>query len=312
MSENLVIQAYPRKLKDVLSKKFTTDYYQRGYEWQVKEIRELLNDLQNRFLLSHEDTGERKQNQSPGYYFIGSIIICDTYDNTGSYIIDGLQRLTSLTLLLIYLHKRYKTIDSKYLVEVTSLIHSVRGGKLSFNLDITEVSNCLNVLFQDKEEERENVTDTELARNILDCYSEIEQYFPDLLKEEAIPYFMGWLIFNIEIVEIIAPSREDGYAIFDSINNRGKLPTNTDILKGFLLSRIEDSELREDAENKWKQQISKLEEIGEGKAAEFFKAWLKAIYARSRKNAAQRRTQIMRELIKRIICGFSKKESTSS
>ncbi len=283
MTENLVIQAYPKKLKDVLNKKFTTDYYQRGYEWETKHIRELLDDLQSKFLLSHEETGERKRIPSPDYYFIGSIIICEAYETTGSYVIDGLQRLTSLTLLLIYLHKRYKNINSEYLVDVTNLIHSVRAGKLSFNLDIPEISNCLNVLFQDEEEAHEDISDSELVRNIMDCYSEIEQYFPNLLEEKAIPYFIEWLTFNIEIVEIIAPSREDGYAIFDSINNRGKLPTNTDILKGFLLSRIEDSELRAKAESKWKAQISKLEDIGEGKAAEFFKTWLKAKYAPSKK-----------------------------
>ncbi|HEY9634431.1 MAG TPA: DUF262 domain-containing protein [Coleofasciculaceae cyanobacterium] len=286
MSENLVIQAYPRKLRDVLSKKFTTDYYQRGYEWQTKEIRELLDDLQNKFLLSHEETGEPKQVQSHDYYFIGSIIICEAYSTTGMYIIDGLQRLTSLTLLLIYLHKRYKAINSEYIVEdITKLIHSVRAGKLSFNLDIQEVSSCLDVLFNDKEEQCEKLSDSELARNIIGCYSDIEQYFPNLLEEKAIPYFIEWLIFNVEVVEIIAPSREDGYAIFDSINNRGKLPTNTDILKGFLLSKIEDSELRSNAENTWKEQISKLEGIGEGKAADFFKTWLKARYARAKKKS---------------------------
>ncbi|MCO5296819.1 MAG: DUF262 domain-containing protein [Fimbriimonadaceae bacterium] len=81
--------------------KYSIDYYQREYKWQDKQIRELVDDLTDRFLEDYQPNHERKKVADYGHYFLGSIII--SKKESSNFVVDGQQRLTSLTLLLIYL-----------------------------------------------------------------------------------------------------------------------------------------------------------------------------------------------------------------
>lgn len=96
------IQGDARTIKELLKgRKYSIDYYQREYKWGRKQIQELINDLTSRFLYDYEEDHQRDQVSDYGHYFIGPIIISNK-DNM-DYLVDGQQRLTSLTLLLIYL-----------------------------------------------------------------------------------------------------------------------------------------------------------------------------------------------------------------
>ncbi len=81
--------------------KYSIDYYQREYKWHDKQIRELVDDLTGKFLEEYEPGHARKKVVDYPHYFLGSIII--SKKESTSYIVDGQQRLTSLTLLLILL-----------------------------------------------------------------------------------------------------------------------------------------------------------------------------------------------------------------
>jgi uncharacterized protein with ParB-like and HNH nuclease domain len=61
-----------------------------------------MDDLAGKFLEDYEPDHGRSQVEKYGHYFLGSIIISDKEGQ--KYIIDGQQRLTTMTLLLIYLH----------------------------------------------------------------------------------------------------------------------------------------------------------------------------------------------------------------
>jgi len=78
--------------------KYSIDYYQREFKWRTKQVVELIDDLANMFLESYESGDDRKKVAEYGHYFLGSIIISDK--DGQKFIIDGQQRLTSLTLLL--------------------------------------------------------------------------------------------------------------------------------------------------------------------------------------------------------------------
>lgn len=82
--------------------KYLIDYYQREYRWQKKQTLELLNDLSEAFLDSHDPSNAREEVEGYGHYFLGSIVVSSK--ESRRYIIDGQQRLTTLTLLLVYLH----------------------------------------------------------------------------------------------------------------------------------------------------------------------------------------------------------------
>ena len=114
--------------------KYSIDYYQREYEWQDKQIRELVDDLTGRFLEDYEPDHERGKVAEYSHYFLGSIII--SKKDSGSYIVDGQQRLTSLTLLLLLLRRLGK--DAQISLNIDELIMSEKYGQKSFNLDVDE------------------------------------------------------------------------------------------------------------------------------------------------------------------------------
>ena len=73
-------------------------------------------------------------------------------------------------------------------------------------------------------------------------YRDIEDQFNncrDTLTGKGLLHFVDWLIENVHLVEITAYSDEDAYTIFETMNDRGLSLTPTDMLKGYLLAKIE-------------------------------------------------------------------------
>ncbi len=121
----------------------------------------------------------------------------------------------------------------------------------------------------------------ESVANILARYQDIEDRLPEDLVGEALPYFTDWLIENVHLVEITAYSDEDAYTIFETMNDRGLSLTPTDMLKGYLLANITDTESRTAASQVWKSRIAKLQELGKDEDADGIKAWLRSQHAES-------------------------------
>jgi uncharacterized protein with ParB-like and HNH nuclease domain len=213
--------------------KYSIDYYQREYRWQTKQIIELVEDLTSKFLESHEPGHDRTDVENYGHYFLGSIIISDR--DGQKYIIDGQQRLTSLTLLLIYLHRHLADAEEKK--QLADLIFSQKYGKRSFNLDVPDRTPCMEALYTsqnfDPTDQPESVV------NILGRFDDIADQFPEEARQTALPFFADWLIENVHLVEITAYSDEDAYTIFETMNDRGLSLTPTDMLKGYRQQSLE-------------------------------------------------------------------------
>src|SRR5581483_11490150 len=97
------IDAQAKSISDLLSnKKYTTDYYQREYKWEKRQIEELLEDLEAKFLDHYEEEHARSEVENYRHYFLGSMIVSNR--DGKKFIVDGQQRLTSITLVLIHLH----------------------------------------------------------------------------------------------------------------------------------------------------------------------------------------------------------------
>ena len=255
--------------------KFSIDYYQREYRWGKKQASELIEDLAEKFGDSHDPTNERSAVESYGHYFLGSIIVSDK--DGRKFIIDGQQRLTTLTLILVYIHRQLNDQEQK--VPLENLIYSQKYGVRSFNIDVEERSACMNALFTgssfDDTEQPESVV------NILNRYQDIEDLFPDDLTTDALPFFADWLIDNVYLVEITAYSDADAYTIFETMNDRGLSLTPTDMLKGYLLANITDSGRRNAASILWRKKVSALQDVGKEEDADAIKAWLRSQYARN-------------------------------
>ncbi len=271
------IQGDAKNVRNLLGggAKFAIDYYQREYRWESKQVIELIEDLAEKFHESYKEGDPRAAVRDYGRYFLGSIIISER--DGQRFIIDGQQRITSLTLLLIYLHRELD--DQQQQVLIAGLIFSLSYGERSFNLEVPERKACMNALFTGSTLERQD--QPESVVNILDRFQDIEKAFPDDLKDEALPYFVDWLIENVRLVEITASTDADAYTIFETMNDRGLSLTPTEMLKSYLLANINVTESRHEASEIWRKRVESLQKLGRGTEANAITAWLRSQYAES-------------------------------
>jgi hypothetical protein len=257
--------------------RYSIDYYQREYRWQPKQMTELVEDLTSKFLESHEPGDERGAVEAYGHYFLGSIIISDR--DGQKFIIDGQQRLTSLTLLLIFLHRQLADEEEKG--QLADLIFSRKHGKRSFNLDVPDRTPCMEALYTNGGAEGFDTADqSESVVNIIARFDDIEEQFPDEAKGAALAYFTDWLIENVHLVEITAYSDEDAYTIFETMNDRGLSLTPTDMLKGYLLANITDADARNHASKGWRERVAECQQWSKEEDADAIKAWLRSQHSR--------------------------------
>jgi len=278
------IQGKTQTVRELLSgAKYGIDFYQREYKWQSKQIIELVNDLTGRFLEDYQLEDKQKDVAHYSHYFLGSIIISQR--DTQRMIVDGQQRLTSLTLLLTYLHNLQKEREDAESVEV--LIFSRRYGEKSFNLNVPDRNDCMETLFEGKQ--FDPVGKGESVVNLVGRYQDINESFPDELRTKALPYFVNWLLEKVHLVEITAYADGDAYSIFEAMNDRGLSLSATDMLKGYLLASIDDVAKRTEADKCIKQWLLKFGEKSKETETDFFKTWLRSQYAtkiRERKKGA--------------------------
>jgi uncharacterized protein with ParB-like and HNH nuclease domain len=275
------IDARSKTIRELLEKiKYNIDYYQREYKWKKEHIIALIDDLTTKFLEQYEEEHEPQRVQQYAHYYLGPVII--SRKDSVNYIVDGQQRLTTLTLLLIYLNNLQKANASLRQVDIKGLIFSERFGLKSFNIDVDERASCMEALFSNSTFDRK--TGTESVRNILDRHDDIVSLFPDQLKDKALPFFIDWLIECVDLVEIVAYSDDDAYAIFETMNDRGLRLSSAEMLKGYLLANIEDNLERRRANDLWRKrsfEFLELAGVDEKEAEDFFKTWLRSQYANS-------------------------------
>jgi hypothetical protein len=255
--------------------RYAIDYYQREYRWQRKQTQELVEDLSEQFLSSYSPSHQREDVQQYGHYFLGSVILSKRDNDL--FIVDGQQRLTTLSLLLILLHNRQG--DRPDRVKLEEMIYAERYGKKTFNIAVPERLPVMEAIFQGQTPEVGDASES--VRTIAARYIDLDDLFPDEIDDRALPFFCDWLIENVHLVEISATTDEDAYTIFETMNDRGLSLTPLDMLKGYLLANIRDTDKRNQAAKVWRDRIESLQRLGKDEDASAVKAWLRARYSQS-------------------------------
>jgi uncharacterized protein with ParB-like and HNH nuclease domain len=278
---NAILPTYKTIQQVLQSQSFAIDEYQREYKWDKDNINELINDFQNQFLGSHETDDETDKVATYQAYFLGSIIVCKKGEK--NFLIDGQQRITSLTLLLIFLYRTSVKMNLAVAQTLAPLIFSDQFGKPKFNLDIPERLPVIEALFKGitfHSEGKDESTQAMYAR-----YKDIEshEFFEEL--GGRIAHFSYWLLSKVGLIEISTTSDKAAYLIFETMNDRGKPLNPIDMLKAYLITPIQDHELRAEINAIWKKQVLGLMTTASGhepeRAANGIKAWLRAQYAAS-------------------------------
>lgn len=291
------IDAKDKKLGEILNcQRYKIDVFQRDYRWGYVHIEALISDLTSNFYKSYRTNHTIEDYVSYDCYYMGPIVLCEDVKGDLS-IIDGQQRLTSFTLLMIYLSHQQKllNIDEDSQKDFDKYFYVKKGGKRSLVLDVQGRSGVMEALIKDPKEanndEKLNMSDPSV-QNILARYDDIVSLFPpEICTVEVLPLFIEWLLEKVVLVEVKAYSNESAYTIFETMNDRGLSLNSTEILKGYLLSKIVDNHPEnegkaEDANNFWNDRIQQMKTITRSDLcdAEFFRAWLRGSYAESKRS----------------------------
>ena len=148
-NEAVRTDANPRNISELLKeKKYKIDYYQREYRWESKHVGELITDLVDRFIYNYDETHDREIDGSRyGHYFLGPIIL--SHKGGQLYIVDGQQRLTTISLLLIYLSHLQNRLEIDDPVKLDDYICSTVRGKQSFNMQVPDREKAIESIYND-------------------------------------------------------------------------------------------------------------------------------------------------------------------
>lgn len=267
------IEGSPKNLKQLLQNtKYSIHYYQREYMWQRKHIEELIDDLTSEFLEYYKTDDPRQAVADYGAYFMGSIVLA----GRENAIIDGQQRFSSLTLLLMYLNNRLKTIGQSYNM-IETMIFSESFGTKSFNINVDDRQDCMNAIFNDTDFDTTGAGES--VKNLYGRYQDIQDVFPADITDDMLLHFCDWVAEKVFFIEIVATTEQDAHKVFVTMNDRGLSLTSTEMLKGYILSEIKSDSSREKMNGIWKDKVLTLKKDDDKGDETFIKAWLRAHYA---------------------------------
>ena len=242
------IEASEKQVADVLSDdySFTIPPYQRPYAWELDQAIELLEDL-----LDAMDPAS----ESDGLYFLGSIVLVKTPSKPEARVVDGQQRLTTLTILFSVL--RDLTNDLPLKIERDRYTKQAasrdRGRPERLRLLLRERDQD----FFDKTVQRRDAT-SDLPRldgldgsrmRIVENTTEYKKRLSAMSDGER-DDLISFVLNKCYLVVVTVPTDAAARRIFTVLNARGLDLTATDILKADLLERAGEPQERR-LSNRW-------------------------------------------------------------
>lgn len=240
---------------------------QRRYVWNKNNWQELLDDI---YFVSRND------NKS---HFVGSVVFQDQGKENGidyRTIIDGQQRITTITIILLVIMKlfnemgmddefegtidyvlmknnrnqRIAVLESDYHVSIDKLIKSTV--ELTDKDRKVSLSNFLSVNILDKS------IDAVIESAYKYIYNNISNKIAEANDKEEELLKIRDAVINMQMVQIVSSSEEDSYTIFEILNARGQELEDYELLKNYIMRYIEPSEYRDAAKRKWESMEARL------------------------------------------------------
>lgn len=199
--------------------------YQRNYAWREAEIEQLIEDIESYV------NGDREKK-----YYIGTLVVYQRDDGIFE-VIDGQQRLTTLTLILL----AFNRLDEEVLKRTGLDIPSWRkSAKLTFECRPKSIATLEMI------QEGEGLTALDAGdynQGIIVGYHIIEKTFQRKLQSrEARDAFLQYLLNSVHIARIEVPKGTDLNHYFEVMNNRGEQLEKHEIIKANLLSKLSEED----------------------------------------------------------------------
>lgn len=245
------LSAHEHPTRKIFSNDFTFSIprYQRPYSWTTEHVGELLQDL-----LDALNAAGDVDSSSP--YFLGSIVLIKG-DSPKADVVDGQQRLTTLTILLSVLRSLGSPEDKD---EITGYIYqkgkrlegtkdrprlTLRPKDQTFFWDYIQYEDGLEKL----DRAANNLPDSQ--RNIRTNALYLKEKVSELSDERRTELGM-FIIQRCYLVAVSTPDLDSAYRIFSVLNDRGMELSHADILKADIIGNMPE-EHEDDYTNKWEE-----------------------------------------------------------
>lgn len=244
---------------------FAIPVYQRNYDWTLFQCKQLLHDI--------VETGK---NEKTNAHFIGSIVYVhdDVYTASGLTeltIIDGQQRLTTITLIYIALYRLAKELDNQMLVNrihKTYLINEFAPEAEKLKLKPTENNkDALRHIL--------NSTDGEEFKG----YSKIIEnfdYFKSAINAENFETIQRGLSKLIFVDIALDRQKDNPQRIFESLNSTGLELSQADLIRNYILMGLSRTNQDKIYKSYWEviERNAKDETLNKTRVSEFIRDYL--------------------------------------
>jgi len=272
----------------IMNSKFTVPNYQRAYKWEDEHINNMISDLDNAI------------NNSENEYFLGTIVLSKKTDSSDLEIVDGQQRIISIIILISVIKDHFDSLGKK---DISAQIKSdyistfeIRSEEniSKIKLSLQDRSFFQNYIINSKENE---VPTKKSHERIINAKKLSRDYISKLALISNTNYnklhdLIDYIKDNLKVVIITVPSETNAFTIFETLNDRGLILAQIDLLKNYLFSKS-GSNLEEMQVN-WLELSAKIEETT--KEEELLLTYIKHFW--SSRNGLTR--EVNKELYKKI------------
>ncbi len=216
-------------LKEQAKEYFSIPLYQRGYKWTPKEVRKLLDDID-----IFKPIDEK-------FYCLQNITIVP-FENVFN-VVDGQQRLTTLTLLLSYLGERelaknkVRFPDNSIRKETNAFIN-----KIIINHDVGITSESW-----DEFVEKNTDYDHQDIYHLFAAYNAIDTWFSEPKERPAKDDFLNKLLDNVKLIVNKIETQSDEEEIFSNLNSKRVPLDGADLFRAILITRVASEEQKKEA-----------------------------------------------------------------
>ena len=267
------------------------DFYQRDYRWTDAPVSRLLDDVFFKFREQYQksqdlDPGQETITAKYPWYYLNTYVT-NVVDGR-VYVVDGQQRLTTISLILIKLNHLAKSYNSPLLGWLESKVAGQSGYEREFWMNHVGHRGTQQALLNEEDLLEIDISSGQTAENMVSNFRVISRYLDSELGTQHIfETFVFYFLYRLVLINL-SVEQTDVSMVFEVINDRGIKLRPYEILKGKLLGQINKIELDErDYNGLWETQAGKVNAFKEDELDEFFRFYLKSKYASSRRDGTK-------------------------
>lgn len=259
------LHAYTRTISDLFSvkRKYIVPRFQREYSWTKEQIKELWDDITSNIKIESDNIHHEE-------YFIGSLVLVGDDKSPNHLIVDGQQRLTTLTILLSALCQRFVEIDKENIAKAiydNYIAGKDDDGKAYFKLENENPKPFFQTTIQHIEKEK-NKPETEEEKTLLSSYEDLYAFTaPEALKsifnnvdiskndqyEMVLKAVRDQVAKYLKVIFITVAEEDEAYTIFETLNARGMNLSFVDLIKNKIFKTLKNTHPDDSAKTKWKK-----------------------------------------------------------